>query len=560
MTKYLPATGKIALFILVCIATVNLNAQTFSWAKQFGTAGTETTGNANSVDANGNIVSWIGFTGIMDFDPGPNVFNLNSANGPSVLLKLSPTGAFLSAIQYNLPAGYVFINDAGEFLITNKFSGTIDLDPGPGTHSITSEGYNDIYVSKLDPTGNLIWGSRIGGPGSDLPNGIICNQQGDIFIYGNFGYVGTTGLSTEVDFDPDPVDEFILNSSGSNNNGFILSLDANGDFRWAQKQNAQIRDIDNYSNLYLWGPVDETPIDNNSTYISKIGSDGKKIWSRYISNTVLQIGAISANDAGEVLISGGFSGSVFVGAYNISASTVQDPFYTKLNANGDVVFARSMKTNGFVYDIQFDSYGNIYFTGRFTSSGNIDFDPGPGIVTLNCKGNWAAFIEKLNNAGSLIWVKQIGGEAKSQIYGTKIAIANNGDVYTSLRFKGTLDFDPGAGKALLTSKGTWDFVLHKLIQPNSGARELPLTKQPTPNNILVYPNPTKGHFYLDVPVVGEKGKLDLFDNNGVLIYSKQFNGIYPQKLHVNISTKAKGSYLIKISGDIYSYSGQVQVL
>lgn len=549
----------IVVLLIACLNFKFLAGQTFSWAKQFGVGASETNGSTKFFDANGNIISSISFTGVMDIDPGPNVYNLNSANGSIVILKLSPNGSFISAIQHNLPNGYFFVNEAGEFMITGKFSGTIDLDPGPGSYPVTSVGYDDIYISKLSALGNFIWGHRIGGPGVDNPGGIISNNQGNIFIHGKFGYIGTFDLSTEVDFDPDPVDEYILNSDGTNNNGFILSLDANGNFNWAQKQTLiALKDVDSFGNLYIWGAIDETPAEN-TTYISKIDNDGKKIWSKYISNTSLQVGALSTSNAGEILVSGGFSGSIFIGPYNISATTLQDPFYAKLNANGDVVFARSIKTNGFVFDIQFDNYDNIYFTGRFTSNGNIDFDPGPGVVTLNCKGNWAAFIQKLSNSGNIIWVKQIGGEAKSQTYGTSIAIVDNGDVYTSLKFKGTIDFDPGAGKSILKSIGTWDFVLHKLAQTNSGAKEMPVTKQTKSNSLNIFPNPNNGNFYIEVPVVGEKGRLELFDNKGVVIYSKTFDGTITQKIPVHIRVAARGYYILKVTGSLYNYTGSIQL-
>lgn len=46
--------------------------------------------------------------------------------------------------------------------------------------------------------------------------------------------------------------------------------------------------------------------------------------------------------------------------------------------------------------------------------------------------------------------------------GTDIAVDQNGDVYVSGRFTGTVDFDPGIAVSTLTSAGSRDIVVMKL--------------------------------------------------------------------------------------------------
>ncbi|HEY9851284.1 MAG TPA: DUF4347 domain-containing protein [Leptolyngbyaceae cyanobacterium] len=61
--------------------------------------------------------------------------------------------------------------------------------------------------------------------------------------------------------------------------------------------------------------------------------------------------------------------------------------------------------------------------------------------------------------GDLIWAKKIGGTITD--VGKSIAVDSNGNIYTTGSFSGTVDFDPGAGTANLTSAGFSDIFISK---------------------------------------------------------------------------------------------------
>lgn len=59
-----------------------------------------------------------------------------------------------------------------------------------------------------------------------------------------------------------------------------------------------------------------------------------------------------------------------------------------------------------VLSIGLDAKKNIYSVGVISDT--IDFDPGPGVQTLN--GNYnEIYISKLDSVGNYVWVKQIEG-------------------------------------------------------------------------------------------------------------------------------------------------------
>ena len=112
------------------------------------------------------------------------------------------------------------------------------------------------------------------------------------------------------------------------------------------------------------------------------------------------------------------------------------------------------------YSIVVDSSGNVYTTGRF--NGTADFDPGPGTANLVSSGSTDVFVSKLNSAGELVWVKQLGGTSTAGDFSESVAVDSSGNVYTTGWFNGTADFDPGAGTANLVSAGNSDVFVSKL--------------------------------------------------------------------------------------------------
>ena len=90
----------------------------------------------------------------------------------------------------------IAIDPAGNILLTGSYTWTVDLDPGPGAMTFTSNGSTNIYLAKYDPSGNFIWGISAGSTGTDIASGLAVDAAGDIYLTGRF-----TGT---VDFDPGP--------------------------------------------------------------------------------------------------------------------------------------------------------------------------------------------------------------------------------------------------------------------------------------------------------------------------------------------------------------------
>lgn len=174
----------------------------FIWAKAMGGALSDV-GLSITVDANRNIYTTGYFYDTADFDPGNGTLHLASSNLGSALYiqKLDEFGALKWAKHLggvNLNVGQSIAVDAQENVYTTgMFNDIVDFDPGPASFNLTSVGYGDIFIQKLDKLGEFVWalsasGDSLRGASMD----IAVDESGGIYTTGFF--------ESTTDFDPGP--------------------------------------------------------------------------------------------------------------------------------------------------------------------------------------------------------------------------------------------------------------------------------------------------------------------------------------------------------------------
>ena len=453
-------------------------AQDFLWAKSIGGTGIDIA-RSMTLDATGNVYTTGAFTGTVDFDPGAGTSNLSSLGGNDVFIqKMDASGNFLWVRSFGASSNdfgnSVALDASGNVYITGYFSGTVDFNPGAGTNYLTSSGGNDIFIQKLDASGNFLWARSFGGPSSDLGNTIDVDASGNVYSIGYFQ--GT------ADFNPG-AGTYNLTSAGSADI-FIQKLDASGNFLWAKSIGGTGVDIgysidlDASGNVYTTGyfrnTVDFDPgagtynltsEGNSDAFVQKLDASGNFIWVKSFGGTSTDIGtSIGLDASGNVYTSGYFRNTVDfdpgAGTYNLASEGNSDVFIQKLDASGNFLWARSFggTNNDISKSIGIDASGNVYTTGYFQIV--VDFDPGTGISNLFSAGADDVFIQKLDASGNFLWARSFGGTNTD--IGNSIGIDASGDVYTAGYFSGTIDFDPSASVANHTSAGGGDIFVHKL--------------------------------------------------------------------------------------------------
>ncbi|MHC1707551.1 MAG: SBBP repeat-containing protein [Bacteroidales bacterium] len=545
------------LFVLSCSFST---AQYFEWAGAFSGAERQE-GRAIDVDAAGNVYITGSYKGESDFDPGPGTFSLTPVGNYEIFLtKLDMDGNLVWALSFgdsDLDEGRDLCLDAeGNIYLTGYFTGTVDFDPGPGVVNLNSPGSGDIFILKLDPSGNFMKVLQMGGPDyTDSPNSIAVDSSGNIYTTGSF--------KTAADFDPGP-GVYTLEGIGLADI-FISKLDSAGNFLWAKEIGSTQDDsgwevsIDFAGNVVAIGgfrataDFDPGPDTLNFTsfgqldsYILKLNPDGELIWADQVGGTNGDNGYTMVLDQiGNVFLGGSFQGSCDFNPGPDTTSLVSsydiDAFAGCYNPDGDLVWVKQIagSRREAVMDIDSDPAGSLYMTGMYT--GSVDFDPGPGVFTLTTADYfWDIFILKLDYEGNFLWAKETGGGNLDQ--GNAIAADIEGNSYTTGYFMETSDFDPGTGVYYITGAGDFDCFVLKLTPYAVG-----LDAEKNLDNLTVYPNPVNGNFTLNIPEVLNGSEFNVTDQTGRIVTKGKLTSTMMQ---FDLSGLVPGLYFLRVADRI----------
>lgn len=554
----------IMLSISLAAICQTLTAQpNFEWAKNFGGSGFEQ-GNGIAVDNSGNVYTIGYFAGTADFDPGPGIYSLTANGSADIFIsKLDSMGNLVWARAFGSTdwdkGNSIALDNSGNIYATGFFSDTVDFDPGPGVFNLTSVGITDIFICKLDASGNYLWAKSVGGTDYDFGISIKTDDSGNVYTTGNF-------LDT-VDFDPGAA-TYSITSMGTYDI-FILKLDSSGNYIWVktfggqEPQSVSSIDVDASGNVYTTGyfytSADFDPGPNvfylisegeNDVFVSKLDSMGNFIWAKQFGNYDEDEGlSIATDNSGNVYTTGTFKVTVDFdpgqGGYNLISAGSEDIFISKLDSTGSFIWAKSFGNISVEkgLDITLDNSGNVYAVGQFT--GTVDFDPGPGVFNLNSNGDYDLFICKLTSSGNLVWAKSMG--ALGVDLGGSIAVDDLNNVYTTGYFQSTVDFDPGPGVHNLTASGMGDVFILKLSNSTTGISENNLR-----HSITLFPNPTEGKITISTNNASGIEAVIIRDILGKEVLAKNFSSA----MQIEFTLEgASGLYFVElICGDNKSYS------
>jgi Leucine-rich repeat (LRR) protein len=300
----------------------------------------------------------------------------------------------------------VKMDAAGFVYVTGYFKGICDFDPSTGETTLTADGDQDIFFAKYTPGGALAFVQRIAGTDDASGVDIDVNGSGKIIVTGTF--------RTDVTFDPDGSPQPYGSLGGSDI--FIARFDGtSGAFEEA---------------FTLGGPLDDFPGE-----LSVNGTD------LYITGSFQAIMDFDPSGGSADLMASG-SGS--------------DPFILKLS---------NFNTFGWVKHLPGPALrnmvlqgSNLFLSGEYSET--VDFDPSAAQLNLTPTGDDDGWVSKYDLNGNMLWTKTFGGSNTERIF--DMAAGPGGDIYLTGAFKGTVDFNPGAGVTqLISTSNSEDAYLSK---------------------------------------------------------------------------------------------------
>ncbi len=293
-----------------------------------------------------------------------------------------------------------------------------------------NNGVYDIWITKFDEKGEIIWSNSYGGSYSDNAHDIIETED--------YSYI-ITGLSESK------IGDFKLNYGKSD--AFVLKVDDSGNLLWIKNYGGNLDDssaeivlLEN-GDLTLAGSTKSINGDINSNdseekvWVYRIDKNGELIWSKTYESISFkqQYSFTKTFDNGFILT--GFDG------YN--------PMVVKLDYDGIIEWYKVFEEEGVLHSI------TQCLNGDYITAGSIEFD---GIDPNNHYGKYDSWSMKLSNLGEVLWSKRIGGTLNDETF--KV-IQNSNRSYILLGYAGSKDGD------LTENKGQSDVWIYKINGPTS---------------------------------------------------------------------------------------------
>jgi hypothetical protein len=353
----------------------------------------------------------------------------------------------------NDAATAVAVDSAGNLLVAGTFEQAVDFGAGP----LTSAGSKDIFVVKLDPSGDPIWSKSFGGAASEMVGDAACDDAGNVILVGSSQSVIDFGGGALPNAGEDDV--------------FVVKLDPDGKHVWSKQFGASSKQfgesvaVDGGGNVVLSGRFEVSidfgagPLISSGTsdiFITKLGPSGALAWAKSYGEGGIQLAPkVAVDSAGNIVSTGGFEGMVDFGGGPVVSAGGIDVYILKLDPSGKHMWSKAagdgtnLQMGG---DIGVDSAGNVVVTG--TLLGSMDFGGGMLLET----GGPDVFVVKLDPNGGHMWSKDYGdrgaqgGAALAVVPGEKVAVTG--------AFGGTLDF--GGAQVSSPDNGTKSIFLAEL--------------------------------------------------------------------------------------------------
>ena len=302
---------------------------------------------------------------------------------------------------------------------TVNFGGFYISNSGPST---------SMFIAKSDSSGNYQWVVNTQNNNFDEidPIKMVTDTEGNIYLYGSYAIepfdtiatfsIGSFFLSYHVS----PATPGLARSSY-----FLVKFSPVGTVLFAKNICSGLgydlggMGMDDLGNIYLAGLI-STSISgytviggdtifssaNHNVFIAKYNSSGTFIWAKNSGGNIIQ--SIGVTKKGSIYYKSQYSSSMILGGDTLTGS---NNFLAKINALGDIIWARNIDSSTEINDICCDQYSNIYLCGGLKHPTIL----GPDALTW--VGGISSLVIKYDSSGNISWAKASIGSSYDQAYG-----------------------------------------------------------------------------------------------------------------------------------------------
>lgn len=477
---------KILAFSLFCLLFTGLRSQNFDWAKREGLWAYDygygiANDNIGNVYVSGKYELNSNFSGtILPCEGNHDIFVAKyTSTGALSWVRTGGghTGDYARALACD-GVNYVYV--AGEI---QGYGNTIVFPGSPIT--LTCTGDNDVFLTKYDLDGNLLWARNAGGNESDKALGITYDNADNVYVCGYFNGTATFGESTNI-------------TSAGDNDIFLAKYDMDGNFEWVRKAGSAARDeakavkCDAVGNVYICGMYKDgasfgagtltSPNGAFNTFLAKYTTDGALKWVQTGGGNFNDLAwSLTLDNSNKIYTTGEFNANANFDGLNVITEGHADVFVNCYDTLGNIQWVK--RGGGDLVDVArgIGTDGtNLYITGQFGSTANF------GSHAVIAADSSDIFMVGLNNSGDFLWATSVTGLADSVEFlgyesGNSICAEASGNVYAT----GSLLDGGNFGSTSLDKYSRTDIFISKISQGPDVTAPVVNSFSPTDNGVNI---------------------------------------------------------------------------
>jgi hypothetical protein len=545
---------KITLFSFFIFSLIAVNAQSWQWAKRFGS-------NSNS-NANDRFYGMI-------TDNAGNIYSCGGYQAGTTFgsIALTDYGGLYDIFiaKYDCQGNLLWVNTAGSSGLDGAtaldvdnngnvyVSGFCSADAANplyfGDSTITAI-TSDFFLAKYDATGNFIW-LQVAVPGVSYlgtnSTGVDILPNGNILIAGDCptlpgGGAIFPGFNVSIG-------KFFAEFTPA---GTIVNVFNYSPTTTLNKAKGTVK-TDALNNRYIAGYFTANSvtiatqtlnrIGFEDGYIAKFNSANSLIWLYQIGhiNESFALSGFDVDPNGNTWIAGTCTDTAHIGTFTLINSLSANAgmaFVAKINSSGSPVFADKISSTFGSVAESIASFGDsAVFTGNFRGSALC------GTTSLTATNAQDIYIATVKSGVGFINAISISGSGSNNENGWRIVVDNNRNKILNGIFESSITI----GSTTLTSSGgSYEGFIAKYggplcttgIAESYGNGHLQLN---------IFPNPANKLLSVSIKENG-LNKVSIINALGEIVLKEQIVVNHQEQIHLNISSLSPGIYVVQATG------------